>query len=63
MRDAWEIARLTAVELGAAYEQGNLSPTDAIEAAFTVVDDAEPQLNALWDRADVSARKAARDST
>lgn len=63
MRDAWEIARLTAVELGAAYADGSLSPTDAVEAALTVVDDAEPELNALWDRADDSARVTARGST
>jgi aspartyl-tRNA(Asn)/glutamyl-tRNA(Gln) amidotransferase subunit A len=63
MRDAWQIARLTAVELGAAYEKGSLSPTEAVEAALTVVDDAEPQLNALWDRAEDSARMTAREST
>ena len=63
MRDAWEIARLSAVELAAAYADGSLSPTEALEAALTVVDDAEPQLNAFWDRADDSARLAAREST
>lgn len=26
MRDAWEIARLTAAELGTAYADGSLSP-------------------------------------
>ena len=63
MQDAWEIARLTAADLGAAYAAGTLSPTEAVEAALTVVDDAEPELNALWDRADESARSAGRQST
>ena len=63
MRDAWEIARLTGAELGAAYADGSLSPTEVVEAALTVVDDAEPELNALWDRADESARVAAAEST
>ena len=55
MRDAWEIARLTGAELGAAYADGSLSPTEVVAAALAVVDDAEPELNALWDRADESA--------
>ena len=63
MRDAWQIAQLTAVELGVAYQQRTLSPTEAVEAALVVVDDAEPQLNALWDRAEDSARVTAREST
>ena len=63
MRDAWEIARLTGAELGAAYADGSLSPTEVVDAALAVVDDAEPELNALWDRADESARVAAREST
>jgi aspartyl-tRNA(Asn)/glutamyl-tRNA(Gln) amidotransferase subunit A len=63
VRDAWQIARLTAVELGVAYQQRTLSPTEAVEAALAVVDDAEPQLNALWDRAEDSARVTAREST
>ena len=63
MRDAWEIARLTGAELGAAYADGSLSPIEVVEAALAVVDDAEPELNALWDRADESARVAAAEST
>ena len=63
MRDAWEIAPLTGAELGAAYADGSLSPTEVVEAARTVVDDAEPEDNALWDRADESARVAAGEST
>ena len=63
MRDAWEIARLTAAELGAAYADGSLSPTEVVDAALVVIGDAEPELNALWDRADESARVAARESS
>ncbi len=63
MSDAWEIARLTAAELGAAYADRRLSPTEAVDAALAVVEDAEPELNALWDRADESARAAAGEST
>jgi aspartyl-tRNA(Asn)/glutamyl-tRNA(Gln) amidotransferase subunit A len=63
VQDAWEIARLTAAELGAAYADRRLSPTEVVNAALAVVDDAEPELNALWDRADDSARTAAREST
>ena len=63
MRDAWEIARLTAAELGTAYADGSLTPTEVVDAALVVVDDAEPEINALWDRADESARVAAQEST
>ena len=63
MRDAWEIARLSAAELAAAYADGSLSPTEAVDAALVVVDDAEPEINALWDRAHEPARVAAREST
>src|SRR5690242_15148213 len=63
VRDAWEVARLTAADLRTAYADGTLSPTEAVEAALTVVDDAEPELNALWHRADDSARAAAAEST
>ncbi|MEP6650497.1 MAG: amidase [Lapillicoccus sp.] len=63
MGDAWEIARLTAAELGAAYADGRLSPTEVVDSALTVVDDAEPEINAFWVRADDSARAAAREST
>jgi aspartyl-tRNA(Asn)/glutamyl-tRNA(Gln) amidotransferase subunit A len=63
VRDAWEIARLTAAELAAAYADGSLSPTEAVDSALVVVDDAEPEINALWNRADASARVAAREST
>ena len=62
MIDAWEIARLTAAELGAAYADGRLSPTEVAEAALTVVDDAEPELNALWHRDDDATWTAARES-
>jgi aspartyl-tRNA(Asn)/glutamyl-tRNA(Gln) amidotransferase subunit A len=61
--DAWEVAGLTAAELGAAYAEHRLSPTEAAEAALTVVDDAEPELNALWHRDDDAARCAAAEST
>lgn len=63
MRDAWEIARLTAAELGTAYAGGSLTPTEVVDAALVVVDDAEPEINALWHRDDESARVAAREST
>ena len=63
MRDAWEVARLTAAELGAAFADGSLSPTEAVDAALAVVDDAEPELNALWCRSDDAARAAAAEST
>jgi aspartyl-tRNA(Asn)/glutamyl-tRNA(Gln) amidotransferase subunit A len=63
VRDAWEIARLSAVELGAAYANGRLSPTEVVDAALTVIDDAEPELNALWVRSDEAARTAADEST
>ncbi|MFI5073689.1 MAG: amidase [Actinomycetales bacterium] len=63
MRDAWEIARLTAAELGTAYADGSLSPTEVVAAVLAVTDDAEPGLNALWDRADASATADAVQST
>jgi aspartyl-tRNA(Asn)/glutamyl-tRNA(Gln) amidotransferase subunit A len=63
LSDAWEIARLTAAELGAAYTDGSLSASEVLDAALVVVDDAEPEINALWGRADESARVAAREST
>src|SRR5690348_17541206 len=61
--DAWQVARLTAADLGVAYADGSLSPTEALDAALTVVDDAEPELNALWHRADDAARLAAAESS
>jgi aspartyl-tRNA(Asn)/glutamyl-tRNA(Gln) amidotransferase subunit A len=63
VRDAWEVARLTATDLGTAYADGSLSPTEAVDAALTVVEDAEPELNALWHRTDDSARAAAAESS
>jgi aspartyl-tRNA(Asn)/glutamyl-tRNA(Gln) amidotransferase subunit A len=63
VHDAWEIARLSAADLGAAYADGTLSPAEAVDAALTVVDDAEPVLNALWCRTDEAARSAAAEST
>jgi aspartyl-tRNA(Asn)/glutamyl-tRNA(Gln) amidotransferase subunit A len=62
VRDAWQVARLTAADLGAAYADGSLSPTEAVDAVLTVADDAEPELNALWHRADDAARTAAAES-
>ena len=63
MRDAWELARLTAADLGAAYADGSLSPLEVVDAALAVIDDGEPELNALWHRDDDAARAAAAEST
>ncbi|HQV91131.1 MAG TPA: amidase family protein, partial [Phycicoccus sp.] len=47
-----ELARLSAVELRAAYAVGSLSPVTVAEAVVAVIDEAEPTLNAFWVRSD-----------
>lgn len=60
-----DLALLTATELGAAYAAGETTPVEVLTAVERVIDEREPQLNALWVRDDVAdvlaqAREATR---
>lgn len=62
MQDAYALARLSAVELVGHYSTRSLSPVEVLTAVTQVVDEREPQLNALWVRSDASAMEAAAAS-
>ena len=46
--DDTTLARLSAVELVAGYARGDFSPVEALEAVQHVIEQREPELNALW---------------
>jgi aspartyl-tRNA(Asn)/glutamyl-tRNA(Gln) amidotransferase subunit A len=60
--DPWSIARLSAAELVERYANRSLSPLEVLDAALAVIDDAEPELNALSVRTEDSARREAEAS-
>ncbi|MDQ2755512.1 MAG: amidase [Actinomycetota bacterium] len=53
---------MTAVELGARYADGSISPVEVLDALEQVVDAREPVLNAFWVRSSDSARAEAQAS-
>lgn len=50
-----DLTRLTAAELSAAYAAGETTPLEVLTAVEQLVDEREPELNALWVRDDVKA--------
>lgn len=60
--DDTTLARLSAVELVAGYARGEFSPVDALAAVQHVIEQREPELNALWCPDPDGALTAARAS-
>ena len=57
-----DLADLTAVDLARAYEAGDCSPPEALQAVRARIDRWEPTINALWHRDDTEADRQARAS-
>jgi aspartyl-tRNA(Asn)/glutamyl-tRNA(Gln) amidotransferase subunit A len=55
-----DLADLTAVDLALAYEAGECSPVDALQAVRDRIDRWEPTINAVWHRDDAEADRQAR---
>src|SRR5690606_16360570 len=51
-RAAMDLARLRATELSALYAAGETTPLEVLTAVEQVIDEREPELNALWVRDD-----------
>jgi aspartyl-tRNA(Asn)/glutamyl-tRNA(Gln) amidotransferase subunit A len=62
MTDTHGLARLTAVELVAAYADRSLSPVEVHDAVQAVIEEREPVLNALWVRDAEASRTQAKSS-
>lgn len=59
-----DLTRLTAAELAAAYAAGETTPLEVLTAVEQVIDEREPEFNALWIRDDVEDVLAqAREAT
>lgn len=59
-----DLTRLTAAELSTAYAAGDTTPLEVLTAVERVIDEREPELNALWVRDDVETVLAqAREAT
>lgn len=56
------LARLGATELVAGYARGDFSPVEALDAVCRVIEQREPELNALWRPDPDGARRAAQAS-
>ena len=57
-----DLADLTAVDLVRAFEAGNCSPAEALQAVRARIERWEPTINALWHRDDDEAERQARAS-
>jgi aspartyl-tRNA(Asn)/glutamyl-tRNA(Gln) amidotransferase subunit A len=57
-----DLADLSAVDLTRAFEAGDCSPTEALEAVRARIERWEPTINALWHRDDEEADQQARAS-
>jgi aspartyl-tRNA(Asn)/glutamyl-tRNA(Gln) amidotransferase subunit A len=55
-----DLADLTAVDLARAYETGDCSPPEALQAVRARIDQWEPTINALWHRDDSAADRQAQ---
>src|SRR6516165_520896 len=57
-----ELADLTAVDLARAFEMGDCSPAEALQAVRARIEEWEPTINAVWHRDDDEADRQARAS-
>lgn len=62
LTECYELARMTAHELVAAYAAGTLSPVEVHDAVQAVIDEREPVLNAFWVRDRAASQAQAKQS-